>query len=144
MQAFTRQIPRAARVLLGLLFFVFGLNGFLHFLPQPPLEGAALAFVTALLESGFVMVLVKGVEVAAGAMLLSNRYVPLALSLLAPIIVVIVAFHALLAPSGMPIALLVLGLLLYLARAYRQAFAPMLQRQVEPIVPEAALQPART
>jgi len=132
MNSLSRRFPAVARNLLGLVFFVFGLNGFLHFIPQPPMEGPAGDFIGALVASGFVMLLVKGVEVAAGLMLLTNRFVPLALTLLAPVIVVIVGFHTILAPAGAPMALFVLALELTLAWAYREAFAPMLRAQHEP------------
>jgi hypothetical protein len=122
----------AARSLLGLTFVVIGINFFLHFLPQPPIAAAPLAFLSALLASGFIMPLIKTIEVVAGLMLLSNRFVPLALTLLAPIIVAIVGYHLSLAPEGTPIALLVLVLELALAWAYRRAFAPMLQAKVKP------------
>lgn len=121
----------APRYLLGTIFFVFGLNFFLHFLPQPPMEGAPLAFIGALVASGYVMPIVKAVEVVAGLMLLSNRFVPLALALLAPLVVSIVGFHTVLAPEGAPMAFVVLGLELALAWSYRAAFAPMLRAQTE-------------
>lgn len=132
MTTLVQKAPHVARYALGLIFFVFGLNGFLHFLPQPPMSGAPLDFVMALVGSGYVMPVLKGSEVIAGALLLSNRYVPLALALLAPAVVGIVGFHTVLAPSGFPMALLVLVLELYLAFSYRRAFAPMLQAQNEP------------
>lgn len=125
--------PVGARVTLGLLFFVFGLNYFLNFLPAPaeaPPQ-AALTFLGGLTASGYVFPLIKAIEVSAGAALLANRFVPLALTLLAPIIINIAAFHFLLAPAyGLPIALLVLEL--YLAWSYRAAFLPMLRAQVAP------------
>jgi hypothetical protein len=125
MTSLTRHLPDLARIMLGLIFSVFGLDGFLHFLPLPPLPGPASELLTALTASGFVMLLVKGVETVAGLLLLANRFVPLALVLLAPIIVVIVGFHLVLAPASAGIALLVLALELYLARAHRAAFGPM-------------------
>jgi hypothetical protein len=125
--------PPGARVVLGLLFFVFGLNYFLNFLPAPseaPPE-SALTFLGGLTASGYVFPLIKSIEIAAGAALLANRFVPLALTLLAPIIVNIAAFHFLLAPSyGMPIAILTLEL--FLAWSYRAAFLPMLRAHVAP------------
>ena len=126
----TPRLPTIARYLLGLVFTVFGLNFFLHFLPAPPLEGPAGAFIGALAASGYVMTIVKLVEIGAGILLLANRFVPLALALLAPIVVNIVAFHALLAPAGMILPLVVLALEVYLAWAYRAAFAPMLRARV--------------
>ena len=92
------KIPTVARVLLGLIFAVFGLNGFLHFIPTPPMSGPAGAFGSAMFATGYLFQLLKSVEVIAGFLLLSNRFVPLALALLAPVVVNIVAFHTFLAP----------------------------------------------
>lgn len=136
MNSLLHRVPTVARILLGLVFFVFGLNGFLHFIPQPPMEGPPADFVGALVASGFVMLIVKGVETVAGLMLLTDRFVPLALALLAPIVVAIVGFHLVLAPAGAPMALFVLALEIYLARAYRSAFAPMLAARVTPTLAE--------
>lgn len=125
---FARFAPHVARVLLGLIFFVFGLNGFLNFFPPPPPESMppALAdFFALFVKSGYLLPLVKGTEVVAGAFLLANRFVPLALVVLAPVIVNIVLVHLVLAPSGLGIAVLVLALELSLAWAHRRAFAPL-------------------
>jgi uncharacterized membrane protein YphA (DoxX/SURF4 family) len=127
----------AARVLLGLVFFVFGLNGFLHFIPQPPPTGPAATFFGGLVASGYFLPLLKGTETAAGAALLLGRYVPLALTVLAPVVVNIVAFHAFLAPAGLPLALVVLALEIALARSYRGAFRSVLRAR-EPEGPEAS------
>jgi len=136
-----RHAATSSRVLLGLTFLVFGLNGFLNFLPKPTNmpEGAA-AFAGALVKTGYMFPLLKGVEVASGALLLSNRFVPLALALLAPIVVNIVAFHAFLEPSGMPIAGLVLMLEIFLAWSYRDLFRPMLSARtsITPLAPSEA------
>jgi hypothetical protein len=121
----------AARYLLGLIFFVFGLNFFLHFLPAPAMAGPAGAFAGALMASGYVMPVVKTVEVIAGALLLGNRFVPLALALLAPIVVGTNGFHMSLAPAAGGAAYLALVLELFLAWNYRHAFAPMLQAKNE-------------
>jgi len=120
--------PTAARILLGLVFFVFGLDGFLHFVPQPttPPPAGAMALGFALVKSGYLFQLIKGTEVVVGALLLCNRLVPLALALIAPVIVNIVAFHAFLAPEGLSIALGVLVLEVYLAWHYRAVYRPML------------------
>jgi putative oxidoreductase len=127
-----RFAPAAARILLGLVFTVFGANFFLHFIPQPPMEpGPAVDLAMALMGS-YVMTTVKVVEVVAGLALLSNRFVPLALAVLAPIVVGINGFHLTLAPATGGAGYLVLARELYLAWAYREAFKPMLQAQVEP------------
>lgn len=119
------KVQLAARIVLGSVFFVFGLNGFLHFIPQPPPSGQAAAFLGGLMASGYLFPLVKGIEVVTGLMLLSGRFVPLALTLLAPIVVNIVAFHLLLDLKGLPFALFVLGAGLYLAWTERAVYAPL-------------------
>ena len=127
-----------ARILLGLIFFVFGLNFFLHFLPQPPAPPAAAAFAGAMFATGYLFVLVKVVEVASGVLLLSGRFVPLALALLAPIVVNIIFFHAFLAPAGIPLPLVVLALELFLAWSYRSVYRPMLSARATPDVEAGA------
>lgn len=130
----TRHAPTVARCLLGTVFFVFGLNGFLNFIPPPPADAmpqGAAAFGGALLHTGYLFQLLKGTEVLAGALLLANRFVPLALAVLAPIVINIFAFHAFLAPSGLVVAALVVALELYLAWAYRAAFKPMLDSRAK-------------
>lgn len=136
MQSVQRHAPTVFRVLLGLIFFVFGLNGFLGFIPQPPMEGAPAAFLGALIGTGYVFKLVKAIEVAVGLMLLTNRFVPLALTLLAPISVNIFLFHVVLAPPNPVIFLVLLGNI-YLGWAYRDAFRPMLAMRVKPSAPLA-------
>jgi uncharacterized membrane protein YphA (DoxX/SURF4 family) len=126
MKSHSSKLVLAARVILGLIFFVFGLNGFLHFIPQPPAPAAASAFAGALAASGYLFPLLKSVEVVAGALLLAGVFIPLALTLLAPVIVNIVAFHLFLAPGNYVVIALILATEFYLAWAHRAAFAPML------------------
>ena len=121
------KVTIAARWALGLLFGVFGVNGFLHFLPMPAPEGAAGAFMGAVAASGYMFPLIKGTEVVAALLLLSGRWPALALLLLAPIVVNIVAFHAVLAPAGLPMGLVALGLGSFLARQYWPAFRGVFQ-----------------
>ena len=121
-----------ARILLGLAFVVFATNYFVPFLPSPgapPPEAGA--FLGAFVSSHF-LGFVKIIELATGLLLLSNRFVPLALALLAPILVGITAFHILLEPSGLAIPLVLVALELVLAWSYRDAFAPMLRQRVAP------------
>lgn len=127
-----RYMPAAARILVGSLFVLFGANFFLNFLPQPPMTGSAGEFLGALVASGYVLAVVKVTELVAGLMLLTNRFVPLALALLAPVLVGIVGFHLAFAPATGVVGYVLLALELYLAWAYRAAFAPMLQMRVEP------------
>ncbi len=112
-----------ARILLGLVFFVFGLNGFLNFIPTGPLPtGLAGQFVTVLIQSHYVL-FVSGIQLAGGVLLLVNRYVPLALVLLGPVIVNILLFHLLLNRTGLLIAIIVAILWGILAIRHRQNFS---------------------
>jgi uncharacterized membrane protein YphA (DoxX/SURF4 family) len=129
----SRIAPAVARYLLGLMFVVFGANFFLHFLPQPPLSGPSGDFAVALFKSGYVMQVVKSVEIVAGLLLLSNRFVPLALTLLAPIVVGIVGFHLSLAPAAGAAAYLAFALEIFLAYSYRSAYAPLFEANAEPV-----------
>lgn len=141
----TTKLPSVARVLLGLTFFVFGLNGFLHFLAQPAPPPAAGAFAGAMAATGYFFPLLKGTEVFVGTLLLSNRFVPLALAVLAPVLINIVAFHLFLEPPttlGLPLALLALEL--YLAWSYRGAFRSMLQAKNLPQASPASERPRVT
>jgi len=128
-RAMARHAATGARVLLGLVFFAFGLDGFLHFVPQPDpstMPAGSVALVGALVASGYMLPLIKGTEVVVGALLLANRFVPLALVLLAPVIVNIVLFHAFLAPAGIGMAIVLVALQLGLAWTHRRAYRPLL------------------
>ena len=113
-----------ARILLGLMFFVFGLNGFLHFLPAPPIPGLAGTFLGALMQSHYVF-FVAGVQVIAGTLLLVNRFVPLALALLAPVLANILVFHLTMQPRGLPPGIFATILWIILAWRFRAYFAPL-------------------
>jgi putative oxidoreductase len=110
-----------ARYLLGLIFLVFGANGFLHFIPMPPPSGVAGQFMGALFVS-HVLVVIFLLELIPAILLLVGRYVPLALVLLGPVIVNIVLFHVFMAPSGLPLATVVVILWLLTAWSVRSAF----------------------
>jgi uncharacterized membrane protein YphA (DoxX/SURF4 family) len=133
-KSFTRFIPPVVRILMGLMFLVFGLNGFFWFIPPPKDPGpeAAAAFIGALMKTGYLMPLVSGTQVLVGALLLLNRFVPLALALITPILVGIITFHLFLAPAGTAPGLVLFLMDLYLAWAYRTAFRPMLAARVKP------------
>jgi putative oxidoreductase len=119
-----------ARILLGLLFLVFGLNGFLHFIPMAPPAGLAGQYMGALFLSHY-LVAVFLLQTIGGALLLANRFVPLALVLLGPVLVNILLFHALMAPEGLPMALFAMVLWAILFYAVRRAFAGVLLQRVE-------------
>jgi putative oxidoreductase len=115
------------RILLGLIFVVFGSNAFLHFLPMPPLpQGVTGEYLHAFFASGYVYV-IGGLQFIAGLLLLIGRFVPLGLTILGAIIVNIWCFHILMAPEGVPPAIVVTVLELFLLWRYRAAFAGILR-----------------
>jgi hypothetical protein len=134
----TQKLPTVARYLLGAIFFVFGLNGFLQFLPAPPLPGPAGALMGAFAASGYMFPLIKATEVLAGLALLTNRFAPLALVVLAPVTIHILAFHAVLAPAGMILPLVVLAAHLGAAWGYRSLYRPLLAARAEPAASEGS------
>jgi uncharacterized membrane protein YphA (DoxX/SURF4 family) len=123
------KLPVVSRLALGLVFTVFGLNGFLQFLPQPPLPESAVPFMTGLMSTGYFFPLLKGTEVLAGVLLLAGVAVPLALVLLAPIIVNIVAFHLVVSPGSYAMTALLVVWSLHLAWSERHAFAPLFAKR---------------
>jgi len=133
-KGFTRFLPAIARVLLGLPLTVFGLNLFLNFIPEPKMEipEGAMAFAAALKNSGYMMQLIGATQLIVGVLLLTNRFVPLALALFAPFIVNSFAFHVFLERSGLPMTCVFVALELYLAWCYRDAYRTMLAAKVRP------------
>jgi putative oxidoreductase len=113
------------RILLGLIFAVFGLNGFLHFIPTGPLPQPAIDFFGALAATGYMIRLIFLGQLLGGVLLLTGVAVPLALVILAPIIVNILFFHLFLAPGGLAIAFVVAAMEVFLAWRYQDAFAPL-------------------
>ena len=125
------KVAMVARILLGLVFFVFGLNGFLNFLENPPPPNdAAAAFMGGLAGTGYFFPLLKATETVSGALLLVGMYVPLALLLLAPIVVNIAAYHFVLDPSGqgLVMSVLLIVLMIVVARANWGAFKGVLAK----------------
>jgi hypothetical protein len=115
-----------ARFLAGMIFLVFGLNGFLNFIPLPPPGAIAGQSMGAPYASHYLWVIFT-FQVNAAVLLLVNRYVPLAVAVLAPVIVNILVFHALMAPSGLPLALFVPVLWAVIFVEVRPAFAGLFQ-----------------
>jgi hypothetical protein len=111
-----------ARVLMGFIFVVFGLNGFLQFLKAPIPTGLAGEFLTVFFQSHWVL-FVSAVQLAGSLLLLINRYVPLALAILGPVIVNIILYHLLLNPAMAQPAMLVTVLWFFLFYVYRKSFA---------------------
>jgi putative oxidoreductase len=136
-----------SRILLGMLFVFAGSNMLLRFAPLPPFpEGPAHDFMTALVASHYSYV-VGALQLVGGLALLTGRWVPLGLTLLGPVIVNILTFHVLMAPSGLPVAIVVAALALFLVWRNRENFAgivrpPLPARREKPILdagPQAAV-----
>ena len=121
-----------ARVILGLIFVVFGLNGFFHFIPNPEMNEPMTQFMMALVSTGYFMAVVKAVEVISGLMILTGRFLPLGLILLAPVSVHILCAHLFLDPGGLVMAIVIIVLQLFLAFAYRDAYSGILQANAQP------------
>ena len=116
-----------ARYLLGLTFLIFGLNGFLNFLHMPGPTGVAAQFFGAIFVSHFYVVLFI-LQLVPALLLLANRYVPLALTILGPIIFNIICIHVFMVPAGLPLAIVVTVLWLLVAHSVRSAFSGIFQR----------------
>ena len=125
-----RIVSLVAQYLAGVIFLVFGLNGFLNFIPLPPPSGIAGQFMGALYASHYLWV-IFGFQVIAGVLLLVNRYVALAVAMLAPEIVNILTFHVSMAPSGLPLALFVTALWAVIFADVRSAFSGVFQSHAE-------------
>jgi hypothetical protein len=129
-----KKVVLVARILLGLVFTVFSANYVLQFLPQPELGPEAGQFMGALAATEYMFPVIKLVEFVSGVMLLAGVLVPLALTLLAPIIVNIVLFHVVLDIGGLPVGLFILALEVFLAWSYRDSFASVLKAKTTPSV----------
>lgn len=118
-----------ARIVLGLIYFVFGLNFFFHFLPTPPSSGGpAEDFTTGLFQSGYFFPFLKGAEVILGGLLLAGTFVPLALVILMPISLNILLFHVFLTDNAI-MSVVIIALQLYLAWGYRDYYKPLFNRR---------------
>ena len=115
-----------ARLLLGLMFAVFGSNAFLHFLPMPPMTGHAGEFIGAMAATGYLQA-VAALQVIGGLLLVIGRFVPLGLTLLGPIIVNILLFHLFIERSGLGVAVAIVLVSLFLLWRYRDSFAGLVR-----------------
>jgi len=115
------------RTLTGLLFVFASLTFFLNLVPQPELTGPLKSFNEGLAASGYFFILLKVTELVCGIALLVGRYVPLALVVLAPIVVNILMVHIFLDRTGLPVALFLVAAMAYLAYYYRENFSGVLK-----------------
>lgn len=132
-KSWTRFLPHVTRILMGLGFVVFGLNGFLNFLPPPPnLPEPVTNLMKAMVETHYMFPLIAGTQLAVGILLVINLFVPFALVLIAPVIVNIIAFHLFLDPAGIVPGLIVLLLEIFLVWAYRDYFRSLFTLRAKP------------
>jgi uncharacterized membrane protein YphA (DoxX/SURF4 family) len=140
-KSFTRFLPAVARILIGLPLFISGLNGLLKILPEPTpqISEGALAFSEALMKTGYMLQLIFITQLTVGMLLLVNRFVPLAIVLLAPFLVNAMAFHIFLEHTGLPVVSAFVLVELYLAWQYRKAYVPLFEMRAkagdQPIIP---------
>lgn len=124
-----KTVSKIAQILLGVIFTVFGLNGFLQFLPMGPVpEGPATQFFGALAQSHY-MAAVFTIQLAGGLLLLANRFVTLALTVLGAVLLNILLFHIFMAPAGLPLALVTTALWVAAVLPVRAIFPGLLQQK---------------
>ena len=114
------------RLLFGLAFTVFGLNFFFNFIKQPPPTGLALDYFKVMAASHYLYV-IGALQLLCGLLLLIGKFVPLALTILAGMIFNILCIHLLMAPEGLPMALVFAAVELFLIWSYRDRFAGILR-----------------
>ena len=125
-----KMLTHISRFLLGLIFLIFGLNGFLHFIPMAPPSGVAGQFLGSMFVTKYLL-FVFAIQLIGGMLLLINRYVPIALTILGPIIVNILLFHGLMNPAGLGLALLVTIFWGVAFVSVRSAFVGIFQARVD-------------
>jgi hypothetical protein len=114
------------RTLMGLLFLFASLAYFFNLVTPPPMEGANKAFNEGLAASGYFFTLLKVTELVCAILLLTGQFVPLALVILSPIVVNVFMVHLFLDRSGLPVAIVLVLMHVFLAYCYRNAFKPLL------------------
>ena len=124
-----KHLPMLARVLLGLIFAVFGVVGLFELGPQPEMGEEAGAFMGAIMDTDYLWQVIKVTEIVCGVLLILGIFVPLALVVLAPVVLNILLFHIFLAPEGVAIGIAAVVLGLYVAHQHRDSFSAVLQRK---------------
>lgn len=128
-----------ARILLGIIFSLSGLNHLFALVPMPPMTGETAVFWQGLEQTGYFFPLLGTIELCAGLLLVAGRFVPLALTLVTPVAVNVMAFHAVLAPQAMAMALLVLAALGFAAWHHRDAFRTLVASRAAAVSPGVRL-----
>lgn len=130
MKSQNSKVTLGARLVLGLLFTVFGLNGFFGFIPMPPFPPEAGQFLGAIVATKYLFPFIKATEIVTGLMLLAGVQVPLALLALAPISLNILAFHFFLTgPTSIGMGVFIIALMIVVARGYWDRFSGLFAKQ---------------
>jgi putative oxidoreductase len=136
-----RAIETAARLVLGGIFLVFAADFVLHFMPELPFTDAGGRYLEALLATGYMFPLIKVVEVAAAVLIVTRRFAPLGVVLVAPVVLNIALYHLVLDPNGAAIAAILVGCEAFLLWTYRAALRPLFAPQPS-WAPEVQREPA--
>ncbi len=120
-----------ARIILGLPFLIFGINYFFPFAPHPQLHGAAIDYMTGLTKTGYFWPFMRSLEIVGGIALISGRFIPLALTILAPITLQILLFHLALEPQNIPMAVIMFLLHTFLIYRYWFYFKNLIINKAE-------------
>ena len=126
-----KKLHTSARVLFGLGFFIFGLNGFLHFMQNPPMTAEAGALLGAFANTGYFFPMIKAIELAVGVLLLANIFAPLAIVLISPVLIGITTIHLFLNPAGLPMMIVLHVLHAIIAFGYRSYYQGLLTKKAE-------------
>ena len=124
-----QKVQLGTRLLFGLAFLIFGINGFLQFMPNPPVTAEAGALLGAFAKTGYFFPIVKIIEILVGVLLLLNFFAPLAIVLISPILVGITTIHLFLNPAGIPIMIFLHALHAFLAYSYRSNYQGLLTKK---------------
>ena len=136
-----KALPIILQLILGSIFFIYGLDGFFQFMPSKTVSEPAGALIGALIDSGYLWILLKATEILGGFLLLANSYVPLALVLLAPIVVNIFCFHLFMNPAGWAVGIYPVGVTIVVAEValawlYREYFQSLFVRKATAQLPQ--------
>lgn len=121
-----------ARLLLGAIFTIFGLNYFFHYMPELPVSDRGAAYLMALFETGYIFPIIKIIEIVAGLLLLSGYFVPLSLTMLTPVSLNIFLYHSFLDSNGLVLAIAIFAVNLLLLWSYREYFKGLFTLRAHP------------
>ncbi len=124
-----QKLELGARIIFGLGFLIFGINGFLNFMPVPPMSPEAGALLGAFAKTGYFFPMIKIIEIIVGVLLLTNFFAPLAVVVITPVLVGITTIHLFLNPAGIPMMILLHALHGYLAYSYRKNYQGLIAKK---------------